>query len=224
MSVPVTLRGLVDAGLGAGGTFSGVLTGGNGRSPGEGQVEAYSFAVPSDLPVMLRDLEANVVLGNDPENQVSAYLVAPGGQTMGYGSNYLTTGFTATGVPVESPRRQLSLYTSNPIAGVWTLIIDFTSPVPGNELADPFTGLIRFNAVRWSRGKLPRRPRTKLSAGKSYSYQIRLDNTGAAPEDVFLDARRRGLASYMLRRRTRSAGSSCRWPPRPTRRSGSCRR
>jgi hypothetical protein len=198
VSVPVTLRGLVDAGFGASGTFSGVLTGGNGRSPGEGQVEAYSFALPTDMKVMLRDLEVNVVLGNDPENEVSAYLVAPGGQTMGYGSNYLTTGFTATGVPVESPRRQLSLYTSDPIAGVWTLIIDFTEPVPGNEVADPFTGLIRYNAVQWSRGELPAAPRTTLKAGKSYTYQIKLGNTGAAPEDVFLDARRSGLAAYTL--------------------------
>ena len=198
VSVPVTLRGRVDAGLGTSGRFSGVLTGGNGRSPGEGQVESYSFVVPSSLPVMLRDIEVNVVLGNDPENQVSAYLVAPGGQTMGYGSNYLATGFTGARVPVESPRRQLSLYTSNPTAGVWTLIIDFTSPVPGNELTDPFTGLIKFNAVRWSRGKLPGGPRATLKAGKSYSYQIKLDNTGAAAEDVFLDARRRGLATYAL--------------------------
>jgi hypothetical protein len=198
VSVPVTLRGLVDAGLGASGTFSGVLTGGNGRSPGEGQVESYSFVVPSDLPVMLRDLEVNVVLANDPENQVSAYLISPGGQTMGYGSNYLTTGFNASGVPVESPRRQLSLYTSNETAGTWRLIIDFTSPVPGNELTDSFTGLIRFNAVRWSRGKLPASTRTTLKPGKSYSYQIKLDNTGAAAEDIFLDARRRGLATYTL--------------------------
>ena len=198
VDVPVTLRGLVEAGLGASGTFSGVLTGGNGRSPGEGQVESYSFVVPSNLPVMLRDLQASVVLGNDPENQVSAYLVSPGGETMGYGSNYLATGFTATGVPVESPRRQLSLYTSNPTSGVWRLIIDFTSPVPGNELTDPFTGMIRFNAVRWSRGGLPPGPRTTLKPGKSYSYQIKLDNTGSAPEDIFLDARRRGLATYTL--------------------------
>jgi hypothetical protein len=198
VSVPVTLRGLVNVGLGPTGTFSGELTGGNGRSPGEGQVETYSFVVPSHLPLMLRDLEANVVLGNDPENQVSAYLVAPGGQTMGYGSNYLDTGFTSSGVPVESPRRQLSLYTSNEIPGTWTLIIDFTSPVPGNELSDSFKGLIRLNAVRWSRGKLPASPRTTLAPGKSYSYSIKLDNTGAAAEDVFLDARRRSLTTYTL--------------------------
>jgi len=198
VSVPVTLRGLVDAGLGTSGTFSGELTGGNGRSPGEGQVAAYSFVVPSHLPVMLRDLDADVTLANDPENQVSAYLVAPGGQTMGYGSNYLTTGFTATGVPVESPRRQLSLYTSNPTPGTWTLIIDFTSPVPGNELTDRFTGLVKLNGIRWSRGSLPPGPRTTLTAGKSYRYQIKVDNTGSAAEDVFLDARRPGLATYTL--------------------------
>ena len=206
VSVPVTLRGLVAAGTGSGGTFSGVLTGGNGRSPGEGQVTSYSFVVPSSLPIMLRDIEANVVLRNDPENQVSAYLVAPGGQTMGYGSNYLTTGFTSAGVPVESPRRQLSLYTSNPIAGVWTLIIDFTSPVPGDELADAFTGRVMFNAVRWSRGKLPGGPAWKLTAGNSYTYRIKLDNTGAAPESVFLDARRRGLTSYLLQPQDKVSG------------------
>ncbi|MGD0698809.1 MAG: S8 family serine peptidase [Trebonia sp.] len=198
VSVPVTLRGMVAAGTGAGGTFSGVLTGGNGRAPGEGQVASYSFMVPPNLPLMVRDLEASVVLGNDPENQVSAYLVAPGGQTMGYGSNFLTTGFTSSGVPVESPRRQLSLYTSDPIPGVWTLIIDFTSPVPGNEVADPFTGMVKFNAVRWSRGKLPAGPAAKLTPGRSYSYQVGLDNTGAAAEDVFLDARLPGLATYTL--------------------------
>jgi Subtilase family len=206
VSVPVTVRGLVDAGFGTSGTFSGVLTGGNGRSPGEGQVEAYSFALPAHLPVMVRDLEVNVVLANDPENQVSAYLVAPGGQTMGYGSNYLATGFTSTGVPVESPRRQLSLYTSNPIAGVWTLIIDFTAPVPGNEVSDPFTGLIRYNAVQWSRGTLPSFVRTTLTPGKSYFYTIKLDNTGAAPEDVFLDARRRSLATYTLAPQNAASG------------------
>ena len=208
VSVPVTLRGLVAAGTGSGGTFSGVLTGGNGRAPGEGQVASYSFVMPSDLPIMLRDVEADVVLRNDPENQVSAYLVAPGGQTMGYGSNFLTTGFTSTGVPVESPRRQLSLYTSDPIPGMWTLIIDFTSPVPGNELADPFTGRIRFNSVRWSRGKLPGGPRAKLKSGTSYSYQIRLDNTGTAPEDVFLDARLPRLATYVLQPQDKVSGVS----------------
>jgi len=208
VSVPVTLRGLVAAGTGAGGTFSGVLTGGNGRAPGEGQVASYSFVVPSDPSVLLRDVAVDVVLGNDPENQVSAYLVAPGGQTMGYGSNFLTTGFTSTRVPVESARQQLSLYASDPITGVWTLIIDFTSPVPGNELADPFSGRIRFNSVRWSRGQLPASPAVKLAPGRIYPYQIELDNTGAAAADVFLDARLPRLATYLLQPQDKVSGVS----------------
>ncbi|MGH3252963.1 MAG: S8 family serine peptidase [Trebonia sp.] len=206
VSVPVTLRGQVPTGLGVTGKFSGALTGGNGRSPGEGQVASYSFVVPSDLPVLLRNIDVDVTLANDPANQVSGYLVAPGGETMGYGSSYLTTGFNSDGVPVESPRRQLSLYTSNPIGGVWTLIIDFTSPVPGNELSDPFTGRIRFNAVSFDRGALPDSPSVSLTRGSSVTYKITVHNTGAAPEDIFLDPRLTTLRTYALQPQDRVAG------------------
>jgi hypothetical protein len=198
VSVPVTLRGQVAAGLGAGGTFSGVLTGGNGRAPGEGQVASYSFVVPNNLPVLLRVIDADIVLANDPLNQVSGYLVGPGGQTMGYGSNFLTTGFTSTGVPVESPRRELSVFAAYPVPGVWTLIVDFTSPVPGNELADPFKGRIRFNSMRFHRGGLPDKPSVVLPAGKAVSYPIRITNTGVAAEDVFLDPRLLRQRTYTL--------------------------
>jgi len=206
VTVPVTLRGTIAAGLGKGGTFSGVLTGGNGRSPGEGQVAAYEFRVPSNLPKLLRDIDADVVLANDPANQVSGYLIAPGGQTMGYGSSYLTTGFSSAGVPIESPKRQLSVYTSNPIPGVWTLIIDFTSPVPGNELADPFTGRIRFNTVVFDRGKLPDSGLVRIKRGTSVTYKLTLHNTGAAPEDVFLDARLSRQQTYALQPQDQVSG------------------
>jgi hypothetical protein len=198
VSVPVTLRGEVPLGLGKAGTFSGVLTGGNGRSPGEGQVASYTFVVPKNLPVAPRDLGVDVTLANDPANQVSAYLVSPGGDTTGYASSYLTTGFTSSGVPVEAPQRQLSLYTASPVPGVWTLVIDFTSPVPGNELSDAFTGRIRLNAVTFGRGALPDSPSLTLARGKTVTYRISVRNTGAAPEDIFLDPRLTALGTYAL--------------------------
>jgi len=207
-SVPVTLRGLVAASAPGGGTFGGVLTGGNGRAPGEGQVAAYEFTVPAHGRSMLRSMEADVTLGNDPANQVSGYLIAPGGQTMGYGSNYLTTGFASGGVPVETPGRQLSVYTSDPIPGTWTLIVDFTSPVPGNELADPFSGRVRFNTTRTKRGGLPDSPTTVLAPGKTVSYPVQITNTGAAPEDVFLDPRLNSLHSYVLQPQDQVSGVS----------------
>lgn len=197
VTVPVTLRGMVQAGPGAGGTFSGALTGGNGRAPGEGQVESYAFDVPASLKAP-SDIDVDVDLANDPQNQVSGYLVAPGGQTMGYGSNYLTTGFSSGGVPVEQPEPQLSLYAANPVAGMWTLIIDFTSPVAGNEVSDPFTGRVRFNAIPAPAGGLPDSPSVRLTAGKAASYKISVSNVGTAPEDVFLDPRLDQMATYQL--------------------------
>jgi Subtilase family len=198
VSVPVTLRGQVVTAHGVTGAFSGVLTGGNGRSPGEGQVTSYSIVVPSNEPVMLRNLDVDISLANDPANQVSAYLVSPGGETMGYGSSYLTTGFTGGGIAVESPQRELSLYASNPIPGTWTLIVDFTSPAPGNELSDAFTGRVHLNAVSFSRGSLPDSPSVSLSAGRNATYTISLHNTGAAPEDIFLDPRLTTTQDYQL--------------------------
>jgi len=206
VSVPVTLRGMVAATAPGGGTFSGVLTGGNGRAPGEGQVEAYEFTVPARWPSLLRSVTADVVLANDPANQVSGYLVAPDGQTTGYASNYLTTGFTPAGVPVELPGRQLSVYSTDPVPGVWTLLVDFTSPVPGNELADPFTGRVRFNITRASRGGLPDSLAAVLAAGHATTYPVTISNTGAAPEDVFLDARLPTLTTYPLQPQSAVSG------------------
>jgi hypothetical protein len=197
VSVPVTLRGRVPAGPGLTGTFTGTLTGGNGGSPAAGQVAAYSFIVPAKPPVQ-RNLDVDLILANDPANQVNGYLIAPGGQTVGYGSSYLTTGFTASGVPVESPQRQLSLYAAGPVPGVWTLVLDFAPPVPGNELADGFTGRIRFNDVGFNRGALPNSPSVTLARGERVTYRISVRNGGAAPENIFLDPRLARWVSYRL--------------------------
>jgi hypothetical protein len=197
-SIPVTLRGLIPATAPGGGTFSGVLTGGNGRAPGQGQVATYQFDVPPNEAGTLTRVEADLVLANDPANQVTAYLVAPGGQTMGYGSNYLTTGFTVGGVPVQTPQKQLSVFAARPIAGRWTLIVNFAAPVPGDELADAFTGRVRFDTIRVDRGSLPDSESTVLARGKAVSFPLRIKNNGASPEDVFADARLYSLTTYPL--------------------------
>jgi hypothetical protein len=198
VTVPVTLRGQVQARPGVTWRFRGTLAGGNGGSPGTGQVAAYSFRVPSRSSVALRNLDVDVVLASIPANQVNGYLIAPGGETLGYGSSYLTTGFTADGVPVESPRRELSLYAADPVPGSWTFIVDFASPVAGNEFAEPFTGTVRFNDVGFDRGKLPNSAKVTLARGKPVTYRISVRNGGAAPQDIFLDPRLTGLASYQL--------------------------
>jgi hypothetical protein len=182
-SIAVTLRGLVDMSSGSG-TFSGTMTGGNGRSSGEGQQQYYEFSVPSGTT----DITANVSLANDPNDPVGLYLISPDGDALGYGQNSIagTYGLSATA------------YTLDPAAGTWTLIVDFAEPVEGNELSQAYSGTIGFNSVHASASGLPDSATTTLASGKAVTVPVSVTNNGAAPELVFIDPRLTTSKTYTL--------------------------
>jgi hypothetical protein len=189
-TVPVTLRSLIN--VARGGAFSGTLTGGNGRPPGEGQIAYYQFPVSAGR----RAISANLTLANDAADTVVGYLVAPDGETAGYGSNTYTAGPAAN--PVSVNGRGLSLYALRPAAGRWTLILEFTIPVAGNEVADRYAGTVRFGTIPVSARGLPDSAARKLTPGRAVSVPVAIKNTGAAPEDFFLDPRLATTSSYAL--------------------------
>jgi hypothetical protein len=202
-SVAVTLRSEIN--LARGGAFSGTLTGGNGRPNGEGQQDYYQFNVAAGT----KNLTANVSLANDAADPVGAYLVSPDGDVLGYGQNTVGTSVDqSTGAIVFTPDKSLTAYTLNPVAGTWTLIVDFAEPVVGNEVSEPFTGHILVNDVKASAAGLPGSASTTLAAGKAVTVPVKITNNGAAPQDFFVDARLNGTVSAVLSSITPSSGLS----------------
>jgi hypothetical protein len=205
-SIPVTLRGLIAMRQAANpptlwtGSFHGIVTGGNGR-PGGGQMTSYRFTVPPGI----RNIDADITVARVPASEVTGYLIAPGGQTLGYGASSLTTGFTRNSVPEQVPQRVLSVFAANPAPGTWTLIAGFSGPaVAGSAggaptaLAVPFTGTLRFNIARTLTASRPLSAATVLPRGKPYTFAVQVTNMAAAPEDVFIDARLPAAVSYPL--------------------------
>jgi hypothetical protein len=181
-TIPVTLRSTVD--VAHGGAFSGTLTGGNGRAPGEGQDQFYNFRVGSGV----HDITANVSLTNDVNDPVGAYLISPDGDALGFGQN--STNGTQT--------LSLTAYTLNPVHGTWTLIVAFTEPTVGDEISQPFSGNIKFNNVSASAAGLPNSLSTKLAAGTPVTVPVTITNHGAQPEGFFVDPRLNASATITL--------------------------
>ncbi len=172
-AIPVTLRSLVNLDLG--GEFNGVLTGGNGRPPGQGQVNYYEFQVGPGH----QSITANVSLTSDSGDPVGTYLISPDGDALGFGENSLN------GTNTDA----LTAYTLNPKPGTWTLVVDFAEPVVGDEIAQAFVGNIQLDAVNASAPRLPKGQRELLTAGVPVTVPVRITNNGWAPQAFFIDAR-----------------------------------
>jgi len=175
-SIPVTLRSTIDLAHGGGG-FSGTLTGGNGRSPGEGQVQYYQFNVgPGHTSIT-----ADVSLTNDPTDAVGAYLIAPDGAALGFGMNSFGSAKTATS--------SLSAFTLNPKPGTWTLIVDFANAVVGNEISQPYHGSVKLDNTGITLAGIQDTRNIRLQAGKPVVIQVAVTNNGPAPQALFFDPR-----------------------------------
>jgi hypothetical protein len=189
-TLPVTLRSEIDPAHG--GAFSGTLTGGNGRAPGEGQDEYYEFQVGAGV----HNITANVSLTNDASEPVAEYLVSPDGDALGFAQN--STNDTQT--------LSATAYVANPVAGTWTLIVAFIEPVAGNEISQPYTGNVLFNDVSASASGLPDSPSVTLAAGTPVTVPVTIKNNGAAPESFFVDPRLNQSVSMTLAGQDQTSG------------------
>ncbi|MGH9169975.1 MAG: S8 family peptidase [Acidimicrobiales bacterium] len=164
----------------SGGSFTGVLTGGNGRADAPSQTSTYSFMVPKGEKDI--DVTFELAPGALPSDAVvTAFLENPTWETEGYSTNVTTDNF---GNPVETG--YLNMYHANPVGGEWSVVLEFGNPVQGDQLSEPFAGFIQFNQVHVT-SNLPHG--TVLTVGKTYTYGVTITNSGISPEAYFVDPR-----------------------------------
>ena len=186
-TVPVTLRSLIPAGSQ---TFSGTVTGGNGRAPISGQEFFYQLDLPAGRP----ELNATITV-QDPGNQFGAYLIDPQGEAVAYATN-MVPGAAPSSQPDNQQGAQL--HTLNPAPGRWRLAVVFAPVVSGNSLSSPFQVSVNQQAVPASGGGLPNAASKQLAAGQPQTFQVTVKNTGTAPETFFGDARLPGSTPFTL--------------------------
>jgi hypothetical protein len=191
-TIPVTERVPIELGP-TGGTFSGQVTGGNGRLDAPAQVETYTFAVPPgerDLDVAIT-MAANPARWGVPGDALFGELVDPAGNTTSGGTNQT---LTPDGTPSVS--RTLALYTAAPPAGTWQLVLTVDQPVTGARTAIPFTGAVVLNGLTVT-NDLPDSPSTVVpSSGGSFSVSV--SDASPAPLELSLDPRLTGTTVLTL--------------------------
>ena len=183
-TMPVTKRTLISTNN-DGGSFTGTLTGGNGRASTPSQTESYYFDVPRGKKNLAMDL---TFAGS---HAVSAFLESPDHQVVS-----LSTNIAVDAQGNENLLPSLTGYVDAPAAGRWVLFMDDINPgVLSGDLADTYNGQLRYNAVDASAKGLPS---GKLAAGKAVTATVTIKNTGAAPLTVFADPRLNSSADYDL--------------------------
>ncbi|MEA3149953.1 MAG: hypothetical protein QOD56_892 [Gammaproteobacteria bacterium] len=183
LEIPVTMRTLIPVGP-TGGTFSGTLTGGNGRAAA-GPTQTFQF----DVPTGVQDMSLVVPI-SDNGYLIEGLLVDPQGMQLSVELNL---------DPFGAPQYALQHFHKNPQAGRWTFLLLQNYTASGNQTSLPFTARIGFDNARITANGLPNNARTRLSAsGNPLTVTIEVINTGAVTQAYFADARTASLGLTQL--------------------------
>ncbi|HEY2576102.1 MAG TPA: S8 family serine peptidase [Streptosporangiaceae bacterium] len=191
-TIAVTLRSLIPA-PSPSTSFTGTLSGGNGRQQSEGQAAFYQVQIPSGLP----ELDAQITMANS-SNPFVAMLVAPTTHQAASTAANSLVGIGAGGTLVPEPQDGAELHVLHPSAGLWTLIIGFYGQVSGTTLSQPFTVRLGDSPAAVSASGLPDSVNSRLASGTSKTVDIHVTNNTKVPEEYFVDGRLTSSKTYAL--------------------------
>jgi len=189
ISVPVTLRALVDTSHGSGG-FTGTITGGNARAAAQAQTDTYAF----DVPRGKKDVEVGLSVSQDDNVALQGVLISPDNTPIDAESNYV---LNAQGA-VTGTGPSLSTTAIDPVPGLWRFVVEVMNPVSGAEPSQQYTGTVAFDRDSATATGLPTGTRTHLAAGVPTTVDVTYRNTTGAPQLLGVDGRLDSLADLPL--------------------------
>jgi hypothetical protein len=174
-SIPVVLRSLIAIDPKSGGTFTGVMTGGNGRSTFGGFDLPYQFDVPDEASAINIDV---TVAG--PGLQVFGFLVDPGMSPVDV---------QTTNNPDGKPGNGQTLHLSwlKPVPGRWSLELVQKSGASSGQTSTPFKGTVNFNVPPASATGLPLG--AVIPKGKEMTATVHVTNNGNSAALYSIDPR-----------------------------------
>ena len=178
--IPVFLRSEIPATVSTPGTFSGTLTGGNGRG-GPGQTLTYEFNVPNGV----HDLALNTSMSDSGYNLLG-FLVNPEGYAL---DTQTTIASVDKNGAITAYNKTLQFFWRNPEPGSWKFVLDLNYFASGLQTSLPFMGTLAYNTVNVTAPTLPNSASTNLPSGQAVAVPVQITNTGNTTENYFVDAR-----------------------------------
>ena len=189
-AVPILTRSTVPVTAAKAGTFSGVLTTGNGRQTLT-QEQEYQFNVPAGL----KDIDVDVHVA-DPGYDVFGTLIPPNHNPVDTQSSDFVDETQET--PTDVNQQTVHLSWQSPRKGLWEIDLVTIGGSGSGKVSSPFTGTISFNTVHVTSSGLPASASTVLTPGTTTTAHVKVTNTGNSPEIYYLDPRLNETRTYPL--------------------------
>jgi hypothetical protein len=187
-SVPVSLRTLIPNKPNS--SFSGVITGGNGR-----QQDALSQTFYLNVPKHKAALTLSTVLTRKQySNEIfAAYLVDPHGTAQSTRTNIIVNKQGQLDVG-----RKVLTFVRAPEPGRWRYILVAYTPTGGQFVNQPFTGKVHYATPSIAPVSSLPHGNTQLIKGKTYKFKVLVKNTNIMQQVYFADPRLDHKTQYDL--------------------------
>jgi hypothetical protein len=182
-TIPVLLRAQIPVHPSLPGSFSGTLTGGNGRQAFYGQELAYQFVVPAGIT----QINANVTVGA-AGYQVLAFFADP---------NQVPADVQST-TDGTTNLQTVHLSWHNPIPGTWNLDLATLFGSSSALTSTTISGEVDFAAPTVTATGLPFASSTHLASGVPVTATVKITNNGNSPEAYSIDPRLNTSTNYSL--------------------------